>query len=45
MKTMYITTFFGPVVPVGYLISIFGLCIYYWVEKVLYNILKFFNKF
>lgn len=33
LNTMYITVMYIPVVPIGQLISLIGLVIYYWVEK------------
>ncbi|KRX05843.1 WW domain [Pseudocohnilembus persalinus] len=35
MKTMYVTIFFATLVPIGEILSIFGLIIYYWAEKYL----------
>lgn len=38
MKTMWFTFFYCPIVPFGTLCSIFGLFIYYWIDK--YNVIK-----
>lgn len=40
MKTMWFTFLYSPVIPIGTLLSLFGLVIYYWIDK--YNII---NKF
>ena len=37
MKTLYLTFFYAPLIPIGYPISFVGLMIYYWVEKVSFN--------
>jgi hypothetical protein len=33
MKTMYISIFYSPVVPIGLFITIVGFSVFYWVEK------------
>lgn len=34
MKTLFITYFYAPILPAGYIISFFGIVMYYWTEKV-----------
>lgn len=40
MKTLFITFFYTPLTPAGYITSFLGLALYYYAEKVLiiYNI-------
>ncbi len=38
MKTMWFTFFFCSIIPIGSLISLVGLIIYYWADK--YNIIN-----
>lgn len=38
MKTLYLTFFYANLIPVGFIISFFGLIAYYWSEKVRYII-------
>ena len=38
MKTMWFSFLFGPLIPMGMLLSVLSLCIYYFVDK--YNVFK-----
>ena len=40
MKTMWFTFLYSPVIPIGSIVSLIGLILYYWIDK--YNII---NKF
>lgn len=33
LKTMNVTFFLGPLLPIGYLFSMIGLILFYWAEK------------
>lgn len=36
MKTLYITFFYAPLIPAGYITSFLGLALYYYAEKVIF---------
>lgn len=36
MNTMYITIFYSPAVPLGLFLSLIGLFLYYWANKVIF---------
>lgn len=35
IMTLVVTYFYGFILPAGYIITLFGLCLYYWVQKVI----------
>jgi hypothetical protein len=38
MKTMWFTFLYGSAIPVGILLSLMGLVLYYWIDK--YNVMR-----